>query len=313
MTHLTFRQLRALTTIYRSGTVKEAARRLNLTAPAVTLQVKQAEAELGVSLFDRLPGGMAPTEAGLIVIRAAERIDEQLRGMTDELKRLSEARSGSLRIGAVSTAKYFVPAMIAAFQREWPGIDIELAVGNRQEIIARLRQHDFDFTIMGRPPKDLPLRSAIIGEHPFVIIADPDHPLAGRRGIEKEEVSRQRFLVRERGSGTRISLEIFLSDIAERGGVLMAEMGSNESIKQAVMAGLGIAFISGHTIEHELQSKRLVILDVQGMPLRRQWFAVSHAERADSPSKQLFRRFLVREGAAMLPRIEDVSQGADDA
>ena len=185
--------------------------------------------------------------------------------------------------------------------KEHPDIDMRLAIGNRAETIDRLKNHDIDIALMGRPAKEVPVRASVFGDHPLVIIAPPDHKLASVREISKERIAEEHFLIREPGSGTRISLEIFLSDVPGRIDDLGVEMGSNETIKQAVMAGLGIAFISAHTIAAETEAGRLVILDVVGMPIRRQWFSVMRSDHAISPAMATFHDFLMRKGAMYLP------------
>ncbi len=301
MIRFTLRELRAVIAIARTGRISLAGDALGLTGPAVTLQLKQLEQEAGMNLFDRTPEGLLPTTAGHAVILAAQEVEERLRRLVEELELLAGGNSGTLRLGVVSTAKYFAPRLIAAFLKDYPGIKVDLIVGNRAETIEALRNHSLDMALMGRPPRDLPVRSQIFGDHPLVIVAPPDHPLAARRDITRQEIARERFLVREPGSGTRISLEIFFAGIPEKLENLGAEMGSNETIKQAVMAGLGVAFISAHTIEQELQLKRLAILDVEGMPIRRQWFSVSRLDRSISPAMKIFNDFLVRKGPAYLP------------
>lgn len=303
MQNITLRQLRAVKTIQACGKISAAAKHLHLTAPAVTLQLKQLEDELGQTLFDRTADGMRPTAAGHAVLEAARAIDERLRALTDELGAISTARTGHLKLGVVSTAKYFAARLIAAFLKQHPGIQVDIHVGNRAETIEALRRHDLDAALMGRPPRDIAIRSLTFGEHPFVIIAPADHPLAARRGISRRDIARERFLIREPGSGTRISIEAFFADIPEKLDDLGTEMGSNETIKQAVMAGLGIAFISAHTIEQELQLGRLAILDVEGLPIVRHWMSLSRLDRSISPALQSFNDFLTREGADYLPTI----------
>lgn len=301
MRNVSLRQLRTVSAIAAHGKIVNASKRLGLTGPAVTIQLRQLEEELGLELFDRTTDGMRPTAAGLTVIDAAQAIEERLRQLSDEIDAIKGVRVGSLRLGVVSTAKYFAPRLMAAFMKDHPDIEMLLHVGNRAETIDRLRAHDIDIALMGRPPKDVPVQATSFGDHPLVVIASPDHPLAMELAIPKERIAREHFLVRERGSGTRISLEIFFSDIPGRVDDLGLEMGSNETIKQAVMAGLGIAFISAHTIEAEVSSGRLVVLDVVGLPIRRQWFAVRRADRAVSPAMKAFHDFLMRKGAAHLP------------
>lgn len=301
MHNFTLRQFRAIQAIHRHEKIINAAKVLGLTGPAVTLQLKQMEEEAGLTLFDRTGEGLRPTAAGLAVLETAETIDEQLRVLADRLDAIAGARTGSLRLGAVSTAKYFVPRMIAGFLETHPDIDFELKIGNRLQTIEALRHHEIDIAVMGRPPRDIPVRAAIFGDHPLVIVARADHALAGRHDITKEMLAREHFLIRERGSGTRISLEMFFADLPQKLEDLGAEMDSNETIKQAVIAGLGIAFISAHTIEQELQLGRLVILDVAGMPIRRQWFSVTRRDRGESPTMATFNRFLLRDGPRYLP------------
>jgi DNA-binding transcriptional LysR family regulator len=280
-----------------------AANQLGLTGPAVTLQLKQLEEEVGLRLFDRTPNGMRPTAAGTAALEAAHVIQERLRVLEDEITAFKSGKRGTLKLGAVSTAKYFTPRLIAAFRKSHPDIDIELFIGNRAETIDALRHQTIDIALMGRPPRDVEVEAFLFGDHPLVIVAPPDHPLAKKRDISKEEIAAEKFLVREPGSGTRSSLEVFFADIPGKIDNLGTEMGSNETIKQAVMAGLGVAFISAHTIEQELQMGRLVILDVVGMPIRRQWFSVSRADRTPSPAMRVFQDFLYREGARYLPVI----------
>ncbi|RUM96877.1 LysR family transcriptional regulator [Pseudaminobacter arsenicus] len=301
MRNLTLRQLRAIQAIATNGKIVNAARMLGLSPPAVTIQLRQVEEEAGIELFDRTAEGMRPTAAGLVFVDAAQMIEERLRLLEDQIDAIKGVRTGTLKLGVVSTAKYFAPRLMAAFMKEHPDIEMRLSIGNRAETIASLKNHDVDIALMGRPAKDIPVRASAFGDHPLVIIAPPEHPLAHMRDISKERIAQENFLIREPGSGTRISLEIFLGEVPGRLDDLGVEMGSNETIKQAVMAGLGIAFISAHTIASEVEAGRLVILDVTGMPIRRQWFAVTRSDHALSPAMATFHNFLMRKGAMYLP------------
>ena len=311
MRNLTLKQLRAVHAIAERGKITNAAKELGLTGPAVTIQLKQIEEDVGLALFDRSSDGMRLTDAGRAVLESANAIEEQLRFLADQIDSLKGVRAGTLRLGAVSTAKYFAPRLIGAFMKEHPDIEILLQIGNRAETIERMRARELDIILMGRPPNDLPVRAAFFGDHPLVIIAPPDHPLAASRDISKKRVAEEKFLIRERGSGTRISLEIFFGDIPNRIDNLGIEMGSNETIKQAVMAGLGIAFISAHTIEAEVEAGRLVVLDVEGMPIRRQWFAVTRTDHAISPAMLAFQDFLMRRATPHLPLIGKLYPAAE--
>ena len=214
MNHVTLRQLQSLLAIKRSGKISQAAQELGLTGPAITLQLKQLEEQLGLSLFDRSREGMRPTVAGEAALRMARDIELRLRSFFEEVAAIKDAGTGRLAVGAVSTAKYFAPQLIAAFRAKHPGIEIVLSVGNRFGIIDALRQYDIDLALMGRPPRDFGVRSLLFGDHPLVMIAAPDHPLTKRRALAKEDLLGNPFIVREAGSGTRSSLDIFMSDVS---------------------------------------------------------------------------------------------------
>jgi DNA-binding transcriptional LysR family regulator len=307
MRNVTLRQLRALSTIGRTHKIASAARELNLTAPAVTLQLQQLEAELGFVLFDRTPEGLRATEAGKIMLDTAAQLWTLLSAGEDRLAALKGIAAGHVAVGVVSTAKYFSPRLIALFSETHPGVEISLRVGNRDEISARLRDFDIDVAIMGTPPPDLEAEKTSFGDHPLVIAAPPDHRLAFQPHISKMELADETFLVREDGSGTRTSMEIYLDGVPRRTSRLRIEMGSNETIKQAVMAGLGIAFISAHTVAAEVADGRLVLLDVEGLPVLRKWFVVRRADKALMPAARVFADFIAREGGGHLPKVHPPS------
>jgi DNA-binding transcriptional LysR family regulator len=302
MRNITLKQLRALSAIGREGKIVRAAKELSLTPPAITQQLQQLEAEVGFVLFDRSSDGLRPTDAGHVLLDTATQIWSLLAACEDRLAELRGIAAGRMAVGVVSTAKYFSPRLIASFAKAHPGVEMRLSVGNREEIIEFLREFQIDVAIMGRPPIDLPVEAARIGDHPHVIIAPPEHRLAGKRRLAKEALADEVFLTREDGSGTRLAMELYLEGMPRRTGKLRIEMGSNETIKQAVMADLGIAFISAHTVAAEIESGRLVALDVEGLPVWRKWFVVRRTDKALMPAVEAFVDFLKREGAAFLPR-----------
>ena len=301
MRNITMRQVRSVLALNEHGKISAAARALGLTSPAVTIQLQQLEEELGFQLFLRTRSGIDATEAGEIVIESAKRIAGELTTLEERIASLKGVSAGTIRLGVVSTGKYFAPRIMAAFNRLYPGVQMTLIAANRTEIIEKLRNFEIDVALMGRPPKDFSVRTTLFGDHPLVFIAAPDHALAGKLDITKEEIAQQKFIVRERGSGTRSSFEFFMGEVAEGLTFTPTEMDSNETIKQAVMAGLGIAFISGHTIEQECQSGKLVILDVVQTPIRRQWFAVTQAAKTPTPALQALDDFLRKTGPSLLP------------
>jgi molybdate transport repressor ModE-like protein len=297
---LTIRQLRALGAVHSMGSVTGAARWLNLTQPAVTLQLRNLEALAGLPLIQRTGDGMRLTDAGREVMALTERIEAALIDCEQALDMIAGRSGGRVSIGAVSTAKYFVPYAIAAFSKRHPKIDIALKVGNREDIRQALRDYDLDVAIMGQPPPDVPVEKRLLGEHPHAIVATADHWLAKDSGLAVVDLTYETFIMRERGSGTRMLMEQFFqaSDLLPKMGM---EMDSNETIKQAVIAGLGVAFISLHTVASELADGRLVVLDVAGLPIMRQWYAVRRSDKTLLPPAQAMLEFLGEEGSNYLP------------
>jgi DNA-binding transcriptional LysR family regulator len=303
MRNITVKQLRLLAAAARGGSFAAAAEACHVTPPAVTMQMQQLEADVGLPLFERDGRGLRLTAAGKEVLAAAERVEAVLADCGAGLAGLKSLASGRVAVGVVSTAKYFAPQMLAAFARSHPGIDIELVIGNREDTISAFQSGRLDVAVMGRPPEGVEVESALIGDHPQVIIAPPDHPLAKRRAVSPQDIAGETLLMRETGSGTRLLAEQFLAQHGIKPRIGM-EIGSNETIKQAVIAGLGIAFISGHTIASELQDGRLTVLDVAGLPEIRHWFVVRLAAKRLMPAAGALRDFLVAEGKSFLPRLD---------
>jgi len=308
MQNITIKQLRLLCAAARGGSLAAAAQECHVTPSAVTMQMHQLEAVVGLPLIERNGRRFTLTAAGREVLAAAERIETVLADCAAGLAGLKALASGRVTVGVVSTAKYFAPQMLAVFARAHPGIDMELIIGNREDTIAAFESGRFDVAIMGRPPEGIEVESAVIGNHPQVIIAPPDHPLAKQRSISPREIAKQTILMREVGSGTRLVAEKFLAEHGIKPRIGM-EIASNETIKQAVMAGLGIAFISAHTIAAEIGDGRLAILDVAGLPEIRQWFVVRPATKRMMPAASSLRDFLVAEGQRFLPNLKHGQRG----
>ena len=303
--NLSLKQLHAVAAIARLGTMTRAAQELNVTPAALTARIKGLEDEIGLLLFDRTHAGLKPTDAGRELLWAIDSIGTVLETCTERLRALRGGQGGRVSLGVVSTAKYFAPRIVGGFARAHPGVEIDLVVGNRGATVEALRDYRVDLALMGRPPRDFPVTAESFGPHPLVVIAAPDHRFAGRHGLTREELAEEPFLVREYGSGTRTVFEEFMTGLLIRRARIGIDSGSNETIKQTVMAGLGIALISGHTVASEVADGRLVLLDVEGLPIRRDWFSVRRADKVLSPAGQAFWDFLVGEGAAWLPDLPD--------
>jgi DNA-binding transcriptional LysR family regulator len=300
---LTLKQLRAVAAIAEAGTISGAAARLGLTPPALLQQLKLLEETLRVPLLERRAGLAVPTEAGREVLAAIAQIEGVLGDCVEAITALRNNESGQVAVAVISTAKYFAPAALAAFQRSHPNIELRLQVANRRDTIAALQQYEVDFALMGRPPQDFPVMAAAFGEHPHVIIAPCDHPFARVPRIPLSALKNETFLSREKGSGTRV-LEQKLFTEAGVTPKASIELGSNETIKQAVIAGMGVALLSAHTIAAEYASHRLAILDVVGTPIVRQWFVVKRQEKRLLPAAQSLWDHFVREGRTFLPDIK---------
>lgn len=297
----TLHQLRLFAAVIEHGGFTAAAKALHLTQPAVSMQVKELEEACGLPLFEKLGRRVDLTEAGRELATCVAGITAQLRETQEHLDALRGLKKGTLKLGAVSTAKYFAPALLAEFQRLYPDTSVRLVVSNREDIVRHLENNEVDLVLMGRPPKEVATDATSFAKHPLIIIAAPDHPLAQRRRIRLATVAQENFLLREPGSGTRAAMEaLFASrNLAFKASM---EMSSNETIKQAVMAGMGLAFISSHTVGLELTARRLVALDVVGLPVMKSWFVLCLAKKRPPPIAAAFRQFLLERGPELLAR-----------
>jgi DNA-binding transcriptional LysR family regulator len=300
--NVTLKQLRVLAAVANSGKITAAANQLGVTAPAITLQLKMLEQTVGLPLFDRTQTGMRPTDAGTCIMQLQAQIESALGECDEMLRSLKGLGDGRVAIGVVSTTKYFAPQALAAFARDNPNIQLELFVGNREETIAALQRLKIDMAIMGRPPDAIDLETQEIGAHPHVIIAAPQHRFANAKDISLRALAGETFLLREPGSGTRIlNDQIFAkADVIPTVGM---EFGSNETIKQAVMAGFGIAFISAHTVAAEVIQERLTVLDVRGLPVIRKWFLLRPKAKHLLPAGSALWKFLIQNAVDFLPDV----------
>lgn len=305
--HATVRQLRVFEAVARCLSFARAAEELHLSQPAVSMQVKALESQAGLALYEQVGKRIHLTEAGRVLRERASTVMRELSEADEALAALRGLTQGRLPIAAVSTAKYFAPALFARFLRAHPAVQLELAIDNREAVIAKLGANEVDLAIMGRPPADLDTAAEAFAPHPHVVIAPPDHPLAARRRIRVEALAREPFVVREPGSGTRILLEKFFADRGLAVTVAM-QMASNETIKQAVIAGLGLSLLSRHTLGLELAAGRLVALDVVGLPLVREWHVVHLASKRLSPVAGACRAFILAEAPRLLAAPEWSSQ-----
>ncbi|KRB99545.1 transcriptional regulator [Hydrogenophaga sp. Root209] len=299
MKNATFRQLRVFNEVARHLSFARAAELLHLTPPAVTMQIKELEGHVGLPLFDRRGRQVTLTTAGEYMLVYARKVLATLKDAEDAAARLQRLEVGTLTIGMVSTAQYFLPPLLAEFQREHEGIDIKLVVGNREQLVKMLHGNEVDIAIMGRPPTELATRAEPFAAHPHVFVAPTDHPLLKVGHPTVDSLRPYGFILRERGSGTRAAMEKFLERTRMEPRVVM-EMSSNETIKQAVMAGMGISFLSLHTIGLELEHQLIAVLDVEGSPVVRGWNVVHTLSKLLSPAAESFRYFMLERAEGYL-------------
>ncbi|HXF44624.1 MAG TPA: LysR substrate-binding domain-containing protein [Burkholderiaceae bacterium] len=299
MRAVTLRQLRTFAAVAKHGSFVRAAAELHITPPAVSMQIKELEDEVGLPLFDRGAKSVTLTMTGEYLLVYVRRVLATLKEADDAMARLRGAQVGRVTIGMVSTAKYFLPRLLAHFRAEHRAVEMRLTVGNREQLVRQLQEGEVDLAVMGRPPRELAARAEPFAAHPHGVLAAPAHPLANRREIPPAALAAEEFIVREEGSGTRAAMEQFFRDAHIRPPQIM-EMASNETIKQAVIANMGLAFLSLHTAGLEIETGQLVVLDVVGLPLVRRWHIVNLHGKPMSPAAEALRYFVLERGEALI-------------
>jgi LysR family transcriptional regulator, low CO2-responsive transcriptional regulator len=308
MKNVTLRQLRVFATAARHMNFSRAAEELHMSQPAVSTQIKEFAAFVGLPLFERIGRRTYLTSAGAEMLECANAIAQRLKEAEDALARLKGVTGGRLNVAVISAGDYFFPRLLAAFGASHPGITFNLTVHNREGLLRQLADNLTDLAVMVRPPPEMDVVALPFAPHPYVIVAPPDHPLAAAKQIPRAALNRERFVLREHGSDTWNSArEVFGRQFA-RLNVAM-QIHSTETIKQAVVAGMGIAFLSAHTIGLDLKAGNLVVLDVQGFPAMLSWYLVHNRTKRLPPVAAAFKDFLLREGAALLKRLVPVDLG----
>ncbi|MFP8778940.1 LysR family transcriptional regulator [Hydrogenophaga sp. RWCD_12] len=289
--HLTLHQLRIFHAVAEHNSFARAAEALHLSPPTLSLQVKQLSETVGQPLFEQLGKKIYLTPAGKTLAEASGDIQLRLDRLSEDLSALQGIERGSLKLAILTTVKYTVPKLLGGFCAAHPGIDVAMVVGNRENLLQRLANNQDDLYIMGQPPEQLDVLSEPFADNPLVLVAPPGHPLVGRKRIAPARLKDEPFILREAGSGTRLTTEKFF---AAHGITLKnrLEVGSNEAIKQTVAGGLGLAVLSGHTLTAELALGELVQLDVKGFPLIRRWHVVVPRGKRLSAAAQAFREWL---------------------
>lgn len=295
------RQITTFSLVARLGSVSQAAEKLHLTQSAVSIQIAGLEKSIGSPLLVRTGRGVRLTEAGELLNRYADRMLALWNEASEEMESFEGAFSGTLNIGAVTTAEYWLPHVLVGFVRANPRVKIKLHVGNRDEVVRSLATHRIDLAIMGFPPNELMVTAAAFAKNPMAFIAAPDHPLMAQDPLTMEMLARSHILVRERGSGSRTTLERLFREAGLQLRI-GSELSSNESLKQMCAAGFGPAYLSLHTCVLEMTDGLLKMLPLDNNPVEREWFVVRISSR-DQPQVSLaFEKFLREQGQEQITR-----------
>ncbi|SDY97676.1 transcriptional regulator, LysR family [Collimonas sp. OK242] len=302
MKNATLRQLKVFETVARLSSFSRAAEELHLTQPAVSTQVKKLEDHAGLSLFEQLGKKIYLTPAGAELLGYSRVIIQQFQSAEEAMAQFKGVSGGKLNVAVISAGDYFFPRLLVEFARCHEGVTLNFTVHNREELLDQLAENMTDLAIMVRPPADMDTINEAFAPHPYVIVAAPSHPLAQKKRIPMSVLMREQFVVREKGSDTWHSMEEGFGANLDHINIAM-EIKSTETIKQAVIAGMGISFLSAHTIGLEVQAGSLVVLDVQDFPLMLNWYVVHRKNKRLPPVAEAFKKFLMSDGAALIQQI----------
>jgi LysR family transcriptional regulator, low CO2-responsive transcriptional regulator len=295
----TLRQLRIFDAAATHLHFGRAAVALNLSQPAVSIQLKQLETDVGLALFEQMGRRVYLTSAGEELLSHARAVLARMREAEEAIEGLKDAGAGEIHVTSTTTAEYFVPRLLAEFCRRHPRLKVRLSVKNRERVVSELAENAVDLVVMGQAPRGLATVAVPFARNPLGIVSAPDHPLAKKRRLRLSQLLSDSFLIRERGSGTRDAMERAFAAQKFRPAETV-EIGSNETIKQAVMAGMGVSFLSLHTIGLELATRRLTVLSVSGMPVMRDWYVIHREGKRLTRAASAFKSYLIAEGAGLI-------------
>jgi DNA-binding transcriptional LysR family regulator len=295
----TLKQIQTFLEVARQRSVSKAAERLFVTQPAVSMQLRQLEEAFGLALIEPAGRNIQLTHAGEAFWEHAQAAMSQFKDLEALMADHVGLKNGRIDLAVVSTAKYFIPMLLVRFGKLYQGIDIQLRIDNRENILGLLARNEVDLVVMGRSPSHLDCIATPFATNPLSIVAAPDHVLIRGKLLPFSALAEQKFVVREEGSGTRAAMERLFAEHHTPLNVVM-EMPSNETIKQAVMAGMGLSFLSLRTVRHELASGHLALVDIEGLPSMGHWYITHMTSKKLSPAAQAFKAFLIEQGGALM-------------
>jgi DNA-binding transcriptional LysR family regulator len=299
MRNYTLKQLLTFIEVAKDRSVSKAAERLFVTQPAVSMQLRQLEDAFGIALVESAGRNIQLTDAGEAFLTHAIAAVGQLKDLEAVMAEHVGLKKGHINLAVVSTAKYFMPMLLVRFGKLYPGVDITLRIDNRENILGLMARNEADLVVMGRAPKTLDCEAVAFATNPLSIVAAPDHALSRRKHLPFSALAEYGFVVREPGSGTRAAMERLFTQNEVPIKVVM-EMPSNETIKQAVMAGMGLSFLSLRTVRHELASGHIALVDVTGMPMVGNWYVTHLRQKRLAPAAKAFKAFLIEQGGPLI-------------
>ena len=302
MKHATLRQLKVFEAVARLLSFSRAAEELHLTQPAVSTQVRKLEEHAGNVLFEQFGKKIYLTPAGTELLQISRAIIQQFEAAENAMMQFKGVSGGKLNVGVISAGDYFFPRLLVEFASRHQGVTLNFTVHNRAQLLTHIAENLTDLAIMVRPPTDLDTVNQPFAPHPYVIVAPPTHPLVGVAGIPLKRLMREPFVVREKASDTWHSMEDGFGRELDNINIAM-EIRSTETIKQAVIAGMGVSFVSAHTISQEMKAGSLCVLDVEGFPLMLNWYVVHRRTKRLPPVAQAFKDFLLSDGASLISQI----------
>ena len=295
----TLKQLQTFMEVARQRSVSKAAKRLFVTQPAVSMQIRQLEEAFGVPLIEPLGRTIQLTHAGEAFLTHAIAAMGELKDLEAHMAEHVGLKKGRIDLAVVSTAKYFIPMLLVRFNKLFQGIDIKLKIDNRENILGLMARNEADLVVMGRAPANLDCEATPFATNPLAILAAPGHVLVRRKNLPFTILGEHRLVVREEGSGTRAAMQRLFAEHQTPLNVVM-EMPSNETIKQAVMAGMGLSFLSLRTVRNELASGHIALVDIEGLPSMGNWYVTHMRHKKLSPAAQAFKGFLIEQGSGLM-------------
>jgi DNA-binding transcriptional LysR family regulator len=298
--HYTLHQLKVFSTIVETKSITKAAQQLNLTQPAVSIQFKNFQDQFEIPLIEITGKKLKITSFGYEIAKEANTILNHIEAIDYKMHAHKGYLAGKIKFSSVSTGKYVLPYFLTAFTKQYPKIELSIDVSNKQQVLESIENNEVDFALVSiKPDNNLYLVEPLLPNHLFFVAPTS---LGSTQEVKNKILGESiRFIYREKGSGTRVLMERFLSrqDINSKNSL---ELTSNEAVKQAVLAELGCSIMPLIGIKNELQSNELQIITTEGLPLKSEWNLIYRADKELSPAAQEYLRFLREKKAGILDK-----------